>query len=200
MLSSLPPVGTRPGILDERRRLLEVAAEMGLEPENLMEAALPYLSPPFERVALLASRVRRFSADWRKGDLLTLKRVQARLSTRRDADCSASVWEEQRIGAVRIRTRPLLDGLTRGRGVLDSLVADDVLVSVSRRAEVRSQINVWTSCNRVFNSGDVGVVRAALKILAGKDYARSPDGMNNDSIHRLRAIVDIEANEVSVYR
>jgi hypothetical protein len=69
ILASIPPVGTRPGIPEERTRLLEFSSQIGLELVRIESAQLPYRSPPFEQNALRAVGVAGAPVDWRRGDL-----------------------------------------------------------------------------------------------------------------------------------
>jgi hypothetical protein len=148
LLASLPPVGTRPGVLGERESLLDWSRTLGLTLRSTGEGALRYSMPPFEHAALKAAGLAAFvPGDWRQGDLVSLERtgevVAPRPVHRRQR------WTERAIEGVRIQ----IDADARPTGVdpgLISIVEGDVLSSVSRRDPRRTSARVWTSGNRVF--------------------------------------------------
>lgn len=148
LLLSCPPEGTRPNVLSERKLLFHWAGKLGFELLAVEPAALRYISPPFERNAIKASGLS-VDHDWRSGDLVRLRCVRA-CSVSRPNALPQQKWHEETVNGVRIRIR---SGSGRGAEVdtrLRQLVELDILPTVSRRAEIRSRVDVWTSGNRVF--------------------------------------------------
>jgi dGTPase len=73
ILCSLPPRLTRPGIVDERQRLLQKLIEGNVEIVAIERSATRYLVPPFERAAL--QDIGDFDGrSWRSGDLLHIRK------------------------------------------------------------------------------------------------------------------------------
>jgi hypothetical protein len=167
VLISLPAVGTRPGIPKERREFRESAHSQGLCVTRTSAGALPYVSPPFEVNALRAAGWISLPLDWRRGDLVELRRRGAP-GVRPDRTPGDPRWEERSLGAVRIRTRRRRPSGCDPR--LKPVVEGDVLADVSRRNPIRSRVDVWTSGNRIFECSDPAVVAAILDALtSGSD-------------------------------
>ncbi len=138
-----PTIATRPGVSEEREALLAELPRLGLAHTGTQPAAVRYVTPHFEAMSLrLAPQGTQVPVDWRKGDLLTLRKVTqvdyVRRSSQRDR------WSEAQFGPVRIKLRQS-DEVDLG-----NLIPGDVLNTVSRRDPVRQRIGFWTSGNRVF--------------------------------------------------
>ena len=148
VLLSCPPEGTRPNVLSERKLLFHWAGKLGLELVAVEPAALRYISPPFERNSIKASGLS-VDHDWRAGDLVRFRCVR-KCSVSRPIALPQQKWHEETVNGGRIRIR---SGSGRGGEVdtrLQQLVELDILSTVSRRAEIRSRVDVWTSGNRIF--------------------------------------------------
>jgi hypothetical protein len=139
-----PTTATRPGVSEEREALLAELPRLGLAYVETQQTALRYVTPHFEAMSMrLALQGTRVPVDWRKGDLVKLRKVAladyvALLSS------SGDPWSEVQFGPVRIKMRES-DEVDLG-----NLVAGDVLDTVSRRDPVRQRIGFWTSGNRVY--------------------------------------------------
>jgi len=170
VLLCIPPLGTRPGIEQERPELLEWAQAVGLDLVRVEPAAVRYASPPFEQNALRAEGLHGVATDWRCGDLAVFFRR-----------CSESVsppgraglpdeWVEERVGhaSIRLRKKPD-DGFESP--MLASIVAGDILPSVSRRDARRFLVDVWTSGNRVFTCRGTRILQQVISATRG---GRSP--------------------------
>jgi hypothetical protein len=153
LLLCIPGLGTRPGLLHERDRLSRWAAECSLVPEALEVGVVEYESPPFELAALSAAGLECYDPRWRRGDLLVFRRLPGDsaglLQVETQPPLPLNDWHEATIGRSSVR----ID--LRHAGVSDdfvahSIVAGDVLDTVSARDERRSRANVWTSSNRIF--------------------------------------------------
>ena len=146
---SLPPLGTRPGMQEERAQLFSFAKRMGLELVNLDEGVLPYLTPLFEYNALRAEGITGVPLNWRRGDLAEFVRNGTSPGPRPLAPPPDGGWREVMISGVRIRIRERA-AFGFEDPCLVPLVSGDILSSVSRRDPRRARVDVWTSGNRVF--------------------------------------------------
>lgn len=171
VLLSLPPEGTRPGIQAERADVLGSATTFGLRLVGIEPRALAYRMPPFERNALVAAGLSAVPSDWRHGDLATFRVVEKTGQPRPIALIESDDWDEQAVRSVRIKCRKCPADDFRDP-TLSSLVAGDMLTSVSRRDPARAAVDVWTSGNRVFRCSGSAVFRT---ILHGLAHDREPE-------------------------
>lgn len=142
---SFPPEGTRPNVKEERRELFIWCKRNGFIVEKRTPNILKYRSPLFEVNALRAQGVTNFPLDWRRGDLLVLKKMSAGVPPKPEVSMPRENWQEVRLGHVRVKvccTRPC------GRNLLVSAGKAPVLPSVSSRHPARKLANVVTSGNR----------------------------------------------------
>lgn len=162
VLLSTPPVGTRPGIEIERREIRRFAKRLGLELIGWEPLALRYQSPRFEQNALKAVGFSAIPQDWRRGDLVTFRCAAPCNAERPIPTSNEEVWDEIEVGGTRIKLR-----CQNETGFLDprliSVVPNNVLPTVSRRDARRSDVDLWTSGNRVFKVRGVNVLRQILK-------------------------------------
>ena len=161
VLASVPPMLVRPGIGDERRRLLKYGERCGLRLDSVETDCLSYETPQFEANALAASGLEALYPQWRRGDLLTFTRVPAQLPPRPHIRRRESWRFEGRQD--RIAFRSVWPSRIDPR--LSRLVPSDILPSVSRRDPLRPQIMVWTSGNRVFGCRDPLLAAAITQAL-----------------------------------
>lgn len=145
---SIPPVETRPGILEERARIERAAGTIGLRLSRIIPSFLRYETPFFEANAMRAAGTR-MPSEWRTGDLALYIRENVALGAR-PALPVEEVWTERTIGHSRIRLRAGNSSVPESP-ILLSLVPGNVLPTVSRRDPRRDQANVWTSGNRIFH-------------------------------------------------
>lgn len=167
ILFALPPLGTRPGIELERREVLDWAASCGLRPRGVQTGVLGYLTPPFERAALIARGIPGTPEGWRRGDLLVLDARPAALPARPPVPVER--WHAARIDDLPVRVRvddPPGSLAITAASLLGSLVDGDVLATVSRRTAVRKQTRLWTSRNRVFASSHPELLAAIVDAAA----------------------------------
>ena len=71
---SFAPDGARPGIAEERHRIIWEAEQLGLRFVGIERLALSYATPFFEHNALRAARFEHVPVQWRRGDLLLFRR------------------------------------------------------------------------------------------------------------------------------
>jgi len=169
LLVSVPPAGTRPGMVHEWAQTLAWAQQLGLTLLREEPAALPYVTPPFERNALHAEGLYALLEDWRRGNLAVFARTQlAHVPRPRPVDDVA--WAEAVLLGMRVRIRPQpVAGFQDP--TLKPLVPGDVLPSVSRRDPRRRFADVWTSGNRIFACPGRHVL---LQIVPAVAAGRSP--------------------------
>ena len=173
VLASIPPLGTRPGIAEERARLVEFTSRLGLHLFRIEAAELPYRSPPFERNALRTAGITGAPVDWRRGDLAVFAKRgparEARPTASRSAD---GEWCDVSFPAARVRVRRAPDtGFSDPR--LSPIIEGDVFPTVSRRDPRRAAARVWTSGNRVFACKGSGIFLVVARALASGHAPRT---------------------------
>ncbi|MDP9864884.1 MULTISPECIES: hypothetical protein [Streptosporangium] len=125
--------------------MLDDLPQLGFACVDVGVGHVRYRMPHFEASSLKVTAPHLpVPTDWRAGDVLVLEKV-ADSNMSRPSDLDMELWRDCRFGPVRIKTRH-----TKGTD-LGSLVAGDVLDTVSRRDPIRQQIGLWTSGNRVFS-------------------------------------------------
>jgi hypothetical protein len=163
-----PSVGTRPGIIEERKSLIARAAKSGLKYLKIKPGALKYETPPFERSAFRACGIRNLPSDWRRGDLLLFRRSTARAASHPTSTSPGDEWVDIVIQGIRLKVRAPL-GLEFNDPRLRSIIRGDVLPSVSRRDPRRRHADIWTPRNRIFLcSGRSVFVQIARAIASGE--------------------------------
>lgn len=208
MLVSIPPVGTRPGIEQDRENLFEWSQKLNLKQIRLETAILPYVSPPFEINALKAAGFHAILEEWRRGDLAVFLRKDGQLPPRPVfAAASEDNWIEEIIQGVRIRVRPSESSEFEDPRLL-SIVAGNILPSASRREERRVFIDVWTSGNRVYACEGRSVLQHILRALAkekapeecvaqslGRKLSADELKLVTETTQKLAEIISLERNE-----
>ena len=161
ILLSFGPDGMRPGIAEERKRIIAEAEAMGLRLTGIDHLALSYATPFFERNALHAAGFTQVAPAWRRGDLFAFQKVGDPYSPRPSANGDNDTWVEVTIDGVRLRVRQRgIRGFANPR--LEQLVPGDILPTVSRRDGRRQQVDVWTSGNRVYRSTGTHILTVLL--------------------------------------
>jgi hypothetical protein len=211
LYASLPPDGTRPGVVHERAELLEWARHIGFELMDYEVSALRYVSSPFELASHRAAAIGGIPLDWRCGDLGVLRLVEKRDAPRPVVPEDEGRWLTFTIDEIPVwvRDRDPDDGPLTGQ-LLASLLDGDVLATVSRRDPRRARIDVWTSLNRVYTTTHPAAVQAVCRALAEREdpvmavaaeleRALSPEEENAvvETTARLERIV---AEERSIHR
>jgi hypothetical protein len=208
LLMTLPPVGTRPGIVEERHALLAWAEALGLTRMHLESGAVRYISPLYEWNALRADRLGGVPLDWRAGDLAVFRCIaQGQQPPRPTIRGIAPTWREVELRGVRVRVRAPQRNEVCAPALLP-LVAGDVLPSISRRDPRRAGADVWTSGNRVFACRSPGILaEVAIGLATGesalervaRSLGRQPtlqEVLTLDGCYRqLRRLVDTECRD-----
>jgi hypothetical protein len=215
VLFSAPLIGTRPNIVAELEELLEWSeSQLGLKVVGKRDTHLAYLTPFFEHNSLRAAGLHNLP-DWRRADLLVLRRsgelLAARPKLRSSPEQEFSI--EGEIDGVRIRARSQENSSEWGNPALISIIEGDILQSVSRRDERRKLADVWTSGNRIFacegkallacilhSLGTNRVPEREAASLLGRELSQTELGLVAKAISQLKQIVSIERNEVLAYR
>lgn len=212
VVTSVPPMGTRPGIEAEWKTILQWSVGLGLRLRKYQHRLLPYLSPVFEENAMFAASVPPPASAWRRGDLATFRCVSA-CRNERPEEMSHAEWQERVINEVRIRFR-------EGRSIngwsdptLHRIAESDILPTVSRRDHRLGLVDVWTSGNRVFACEGTAVALQILDAIAvGQNAVSRVGGMSGRSLSsaetsmvqsteaKLREIIGTEAKEVAAWR
>lgn len=150
MLLSFPSIGTRPSAADDLREILRWCRKIGVNLQSHLRGHLPYRTPLFEWNALRAQGLYNVPLDWRRGDLLVLRKERHVLTPRPAIPSTVGSWSEHRIGVVRIKIR--LAEREYAPAPLRCVGRTSVLPSVSTRYPGRERANVVTSGNRFFHT------------------------------------------------
>lgn len=199
LLISLPPIGTRPGIESDRRRIFHWAQEeMGLTLVSVEKAALAYLAPPFELNALRAEGLHQVLPEWRRGDLFIFRREREvterpEIQHWEKGDPEYS-WAEENVSGMRIRIRGQASAKFENPLLLP-VVNGDIIPSVSRRDVRRRLADVWTSGNRIFACHGRHILRAILQAIA---TGRSPEQEVATHLKRHLLVCEVELISRSV--
>jgi hypothetical protein len=207
VLVSVPPIGTRPGIDQERVNFLSWARQTGLALIRMESGVLPYISPLFERNALRTEGLYTAPTQWRRGDLAVFSHTRHTVTERPIVPPCEGKWVEEVLLGVRVRIR---HSDTQGfeDPSLLSVVPGDVLPSVSRRDGRRGLADIWTSGNRIFACRGRNVLQQILHALAvGQSAHETLAAMLNrklsdrevklisQTIHQLTEVICLEWNE-----
>ncbi len=166
-LVSFPPLAMRPGVVAERAKILGNAVRAGLLVEHDEPLVLRYATPPFERAAFAAAGVRAVPGDWRRGDMLTLRKTDDRAVERpAPAGCEPE-WTFAEIDGIPLATRELnAASETVTSPLIEPAVPGAVLPTVSRRDSARADAVLWSSRNRIYKSNAPTALRALVRSLA----------------------------------
>jgi hypothetical protein len=208
VLACFPGLGTRPGIREERKRLIDGAEDAGLLHVRTEAGVIAYVTPPFERSAFLAANIANVPASWRKGDLITFEST-GNCSIRRPTPTKVEErWSDVEIRDVRIKVRSA-SSIEFGDPTLRPLIDGDVLPTISRREPRRALVDVWTSTNRVFACRGRAVLLAILRGIAtrrrpatavaellGRPLGRSEVNRVAEATAQVRALIRQERADV----
>jgi hypothetical protein len=179
VLASFPPLSMRPGAAAEREQILRNAVPAGLVVEDVEPLALRYATPPFERAAFAAAGVFAVPDDWRRGDMLTLRKAHAGTVERPAPPSDRPEWEIIAIDEIPIAVRsPGQVSDIVAMPLLESAVPGATLPTVSRRDSARAAAALWSSRNRIYRSRAATVLRAVVRSLVdGDDAVRAVEGV-----------------------
>lgn len=188
VLVSMPPVGTRPEIRNERERIVSWSEQLGLALIRIETGQLTYDTPPFEYNALQADGLTDVSHTWRRGDLAVFISQKKGFVSRPSLTPLNSQWEEFHIDGIRLRIRNSeLKGFSDP--TLKQLLPNDILTSVSRRDPIRQHVDVWSSGNRVFSCSGTTILRTIFHALL---FGSEPVELVQNQIGRLLNVLEQE--------
>ena len=209
VLTSFPPEGVRPGILAERDSFITEAEENGLEFLDVEPLVLNYVTPFFEHNALRAAGFVNISPNWRRGDLIVFRRKPGIVQTSRYSTNSEIPWIERDVGGVKFRILDAPDDPSLDPRLL-TLVAGDILPTVSRRDPRRSGVMVWTAGNRIFGCDAPKLMGTILKAFSAtndsvevvrrsyrKPFNETDQSCLEESVSQVLRIVDAERKEMA---
>ncbi len=200
--------GTRPGIAEERRRIIAMADKLGLRFAGIERLALSYATPFFEHNALRAAQLEHVPAVWRRGDLILFQGDGSVLPEEGNSPRRVRPWSEAKISGIQLRVR------RRGRRTfadprLIPLVPGEILPTVSRRDLRREAADVWTSGNRIYHCDGSDILAVILKAMEeGEDPSEVVQRslqrpLSNheltsvtETVAQVRAIVETECQEI----
>ena len=182
ILISLPPEGTRPTALQDRLSLIKFCRRISLEVVEDARLALGYETPFFEANALSAAGLHGVPANWRRGDLIVIRKMAEGRRPQAPGSHRKQDWQELSIGRMRLFVRRSACPSSSLAKTLDPVVRGAILPSVSRRDIRRRNAQVWTSGNRIYASDRPDLILAASTRLSG---AHSFSNAECDEIERL---------------
>jgi len=170
---TLPPINTRPDIMEERLKWFSYCKDLGLCIETIEPQQLQYAMPFFEFNAFRAAGIKNILPFWRKGDLAIFRKITDVTIERPDFTPMKSSWIEKEYNSSRIRIKvddqsnQLVVNNTNDAEI-NSLIKGDILSTVSSRDGRRANVNIWTSGNRIFKTNNPFFVLKALdRIIKG---------------------------------
>lgn len=194
---SLPPINTRPNIIDERLEWFGFCKELGLCLESLEPQRLQYAMPFFEFNAFRAAGITNILPFWRKGDLAIFRKINNVVIDRPENEQITKDWIEREYKNCRIRVKSLAKKSAKTEELfIDSLVKGDILPTVSARDERRSNANLWTSGNRIFKTNNPYEFIITIDAIVNSDVLNNEQQQIKDF---LDMIADIEKNEYKEY-
>lgn len=155
--ASFPPLLTRPGVSAERANIVQNAVSAGLIGEEVFPLSLRYETPPFEAAAFAAAGLKFVPQAWRRGDLLTFRRLGA---------CATSAsalpdegWQFVTIDQIPLAVRATVAG---GEELFAPAISGATLPTVSRRHPARVHAALWSSRNRIYGSREPALLTAVV--------------------------------------
>jgi len=202
-----PGVGTRPGIAQERERLIEHAAQLHLKLQRWERNILRYATPFHEGCALRAANLPILAA-WRRADLIVFDR-QPGFEVHHPSPMPPSTWREAHCGTLNLRIRIDLNTSHNDADPrLVRLLEGDVLPTVSRRDGRRGAAVVWTAGNRIYSCARPELFEAVVRGIdeavpatysvanvLGRELSRSEVAWANEAELQAVSVERIEATE-----
>lgn len=219
VLLSVPDLLTRPSVARELDVLRSLAKQLRLAISATEPRTLRYRTPFFEYRAMHAAGVHVVPLDWRAGTLWQLTSTGIAPMTpvgRHRAASAGDAAAETTIEGVRLR---VLSAAPRHPGVLSfgSIVAGDIMPTVSRRHPSRSSADLWTSGNTVLSCSDPKLAALLLRELTdgngnrlrhdhdhlARDFARRHQLPVSDvraALDKISAVISAEQADHAAYR
>lgn len=208
VLLSYAPDGVRPGVREERQRIIVGAAESGLKFLGIERLVLSYATPFFEHNSLRAAGFAHVPPNWRRGDLLRFERTSDPFSSPMNTITHSAEWTQADILGATIWVRS-----KDQQGFIDPtlvpLVQGDVLPTVSRRDDRREAAHVWTAGNRIYRCEGSHILSTILHAISiskapleavQRSLQRSLDHFEAakvaDSVAQVEGIIQTELQEM----
>lgn len=168
VLLSWAPYGVRPGIQEDRHRIIGGAEESGLRFLGAERHVLAYATPFFEHNALRAAGFTHVMPNWRRGDLLIFERTGDAFSGLTNPTMPIAEWEQFDVRGATIWVRPKdQQGFSDPR--LEPLVKGEILPTVSRRDDRRKAVDVWTAGNRIYRCEGSHTLSTILRAMSNSE-------------------------------
>ena len=194
VLLSSAPDGVRPGIREERERIIAGAAKSGLRFLGIERLVLSYTTPFFEHNALRAAGFAHVAPNWRRGDLLIFERTGDALPGPMNPIAHSAEWVQAdvRMATVWVRSKDQPDFIDPR---LVRLVQGDILPTVSRRDDRREAADVWTAGNRIYRCDGSHILSIILHAIS---VSESPLEAVQQSLQRSLDRVEAAKVEASI--
>ena len=164
VLLGAAPEGARPGVIEERGRIIAGAEQLGLQFIGAERLALSYATPFFEHNALRTAGFKQISPNWRRGDLLIFERSRNTLPWPTHSVPHTPAWDQAEILGITLWVRRN-NKLTFISPELVPLVPGDILPSVSRRDKFRGAAGVWTAGNRAYRCDGTNIFSTIMRAM-----------------------------------
>jgi len=172
LLMIVPPKGVRPSVEEEYKQLIEYAAERKLNFSKILNNSLNYVTPPFEINTLKNEGITSFPLDWRKGSIMIFTKEQdTALSSELPTENKQTEWLDSEIQNIRFKVRDYVD--PDQKKPIDHLCKNDIYPTVSMRLELKNNVNIWTSGNRVYRCKTPVLFRMTLAMVHTHGFSRS---------------------------
>jgi hypothetical protein len=171
LLIPLPVEITRPSARHDVAKALAHGSAAALEWRDVDISGVTYLRPRFERLAHEAQGLYGVPDEWRVANLHVFSRTDRDPMTSTPRDILETHWVEVVIGPLRIRVRYNDADVSCAPSVslLEEILPDDVLDSVSARDPRRDLANVWTDGNLVWHTGQPELLVCVLRALSANE-------------------------------
>lgn len=151
IILSFPSIGTRPNVIDDRREIINYAKLLGFDLLSIEEKSISYRTPFFEYNTLRICGLINFPLNWRNGDLLIFeKKFENKfLNINAERNASQNRWIEVKIGRLRFRIKTCVEN-NSCNPVLNPILDNEILPTVSTRFKIRDKATFWTVGNRIY--------------------------------------------------
>lgn len=172
LLMIVPPKGVRNSVEKEYSELINYADGQGLRFVEILNGALNYVTPPFEMNTIINAGVKSFPVDWRRGSMMvfTKKDTISKASTV-STELYQSEWLEVQVQNVRFKVRDYTD--SHQLKPIEHLCKNDIYPTVSMQLNLKNDVNIWTSGNRVYRCKNPFLFRTALSLVQTQGFARN---------------------------
>ena len=208
ILTTQPTEWTKPNARSDWASIIACSKRIGLNPLATLTATVRYDSPYFEQNSLRAAGLDNIPRAWRRGDLILFQKGVDRPPTENIDRYRYDDWLRESHFGFRIRNHgQSTAGKFKDPGLI-SIVAGDVLSSVSRTDPTRSLADVWTVGNRIFACQGTEILQRILLAIeidqspvhtvgeVVKRELRGPEKVAvSRAVRQVVSIINLERNE-----